>query len=169
MSTEYAVRDAREEELDTLLTLYRSYYQELKGCGMNYELDETQLPDVLRARMKSRLLLAAVAEGEDGRLVGFAFCAISRLGREHRCRGKNSVGFLQELYVVPEARRHGLASRLADYARDWLWGNDITTLSLEVLCGNPAGLAFWKRQGLVPVATICQQNLDEGDHPWKRM
>ena len=34
MNTEYAVRDAREEELDTLLTLYRSYYQELKGCGM---------------------------------------------------------------------------------------------------------------------------------------
>ena len=51
----------------------------------------------------------------------------------------------------------------------WLWGNDITTLSLEVLCGNPAGLAFWKRQGLVPVATVCQQNLDEGDHQWKRM
>ncbi len=28
MNTEYAVRDAREEELDTLLTLYRSYYRE---------------------------------------------------------------------------------------------------------------------------------------------
>lgn len=168
MRTEYAIRDAREEELDALLALYRSYYRELAGYGMNYELDEAQLPDVLRAKIKSRLLLAAVAEGEDGRLAGFSFCAISRLGREHRCRGKSSVGFLQELYVVPEARRLGLAGRLADYAKSWLRDNGITTLSLEVLCGNPAGLAFWKRQGLVPVATVCQQNLDEGDHEMKK-
>lgn len=160
MSMEYVVRDAREEELDALLALYRPYYRELESFGMNYELDGDQLPDVLRGRIKSRLLLAAVAEGEDGGLAGFVFCAVSRLSREHRCRGRNSIGFLQELYVIPAARRHGLASRLVDYARDWLRGNGITDMSLEVLCGNPAGLAFWKRQGFVPAATVCHQNLE---------
>ncbi len=158
MSMEYIIRDAREEELDALLALYRPYYQELEGFGMNYELDEAQLSGVLRGRIKSRLLLAAVAEGEG--LAGFVFCGISRLGREYRCRGGNSVGFLQELYVIPTARRQGLASRLVDYARDWLRGNGIQALSLEVLYGNPAGLAFWKRQGFVPVAAVCYQNLD---------
>ena len=166
---EFVIRDAREEELDALLALFRSYYRELEGYGMNYELDEAQLPDVLRARVKSRLLLAAVAEGADRKLAGFVFCSISRLGREYRCRGKNSVGFLQELYVVPEARRLGLAGRLVDYARNWLLGNEIRTMSLEVLCGNGAGLAFWKRQGFVPAAAVCYQDLDGGDQEWKRM
>lgn len=160
MSKEYVIRDAAEEDLDSLLTLYRPYYRELEGFGMNYELDEAQLPDVLRGKIKSRLLLAAVAEGEAGELAGFVFCAISRLGREHKCRGNNSIGFLQELYVVPEARRLGLASRLTEYAKDWLKRNGITAMSLEVLSGNPAGLAFWKRQGFVPVASVCQKNLD---------
>lgn len=160
MSTGYIVRDAREEELDALLTMYRPYFRELEGFGMQYELDEEQLPGVLLGRIRSRLLLAAVAVGEDGELAGFAFCAISRLGREYRCQGRNSIGFLQELYVVPKARRLGLASRLVDYARDWLRGNGITAMSLEVLSGNPAALAFWKRQGFVPTAAVCYQNLD---------
>lgn len=157
---DYAVRAAREDDLDVLASLYQPYYRELEGFGMNYELDGEQLPDVLRGRIKSRLMLAGVAEGEDGKLYGFVFCAISRLGREYRCRGQGSIGFLQELYVVPAARRNGLASRLVDFARDWLRENGVKSLSLEVLCGNPAALAFWKRQGLVPLATICHQNLD---------
>lgn len=160
MSMEYIIRDACEDELDAILDLYRPYYRELADFGMPYELDGGQLPDVIRGRIRSRLLLAAVAARADGELAGFVFCSISRLGREHRCRGQDRIGFLQELYVIPAARRCGLASRLVDYARDWLRSNAVTSLSLEVLQGNPAGLAFWKRQGFVPVASVCHQNLD---------
>ncbi len=155
----WTVRSAAEEDLDALLALYVSYFRELETFGMPFTLDRDALPGVLRAKIKSRLILAAVAEG-DGKLAGFCFCAISRLPKERRWRGEASAGFLEELYVVPEARRRGLASRLTDFAREWLRENQIGMITLEVLHGNPEGLAFWKKQGFAPVAAVCQQILE---------
>lgn len=158
---DYVIRPAREDELDALLALYRPYFAELKTFGMNYELDEDGLSGAILGRIKSRLLLAAVAEGGDGRLYGFVFCAVSRLSREYRCRGRGSIGSLQELYVAPEARRRGLATRLWECAKDWLRAQDVSAVQLQVLCGNPAALAFWRARGFAPLGTLCYQPLDE--------
>ncbi len=158
---DYVIRPAREDELDALLALYRPYFAELKGYGMNYELDEAGLYGTISGRIKSRLLLAAVAEGADGRLYGFVFCAVSRLGREYRCRGEGCIGSLQELYVAPGARRRGLATRLWNYADAWLRGQNVSAVQLQVLRGNPAALAFWQKCGFAPLGTLCYKPLDE--------
>lgn len=134
---EYAIRPAAAEDLPRLLDLYRAYFRGLLERGMNYELNEETLPRVLETRIRSRLILTAVAEDETGALLGFVFCSILRLSQEFLCRGQGSVGFLNDLYVDPAARRQGLARRLTAYAEDWLRENGIETLGSRFSPATP--------------------------------
>ena len=93
----YTIREAAEEDLDRLTALYRDYFADLKACGMNFDLRAENLPRVLQARVRSHLLLAAVAESEDGTAAGFAFASVLRLGAEYSCGGAASVGYINEL------------------------------------------------------------------------
>ena len=138
---EYTIRPAAAEDLPRLLDLYRAYFRGLLERGMNYELNEETLPRVLETRIRSRLILTAVAEDETGALLGFVFCSILRLSQEFLCRGQGSVGFLNDLYVDPAARRQGLARGLTAYAEDWLRENGIERLELQVLPGNAGARA----------------------------
>lgn len=156
---EYTIRPAAAEDLPRLLDLYRAYFRGLLERGMNYELNEETLPRVLETRIRSRLILTAVAEDETGALLGFVFCSILRLSQEFLCRGQGSVGFLNDLYVDPAARRQGLARRLTAYAEDWLRENGIETLELQVLPGNAEARAYWDRQCMTPVAIWCSKPL----------
>ena len=63
---ELTIRQAREEDLPQLLALYHSYHQGLLACGMNYDLNDEALPRVLETRIRSRLILTAVAEDTGG-------------------------------------------------------------------------------------------------------
>jgi len=149
------IRPAAPEDLEGLLVLYRDYHQGLLPCGMNYDVNEEALPKVLESRIRSRLILTAVAEGEDGALLGFVFCSILRLSGEYLCRGESSVGYLNDLYVAPSARGQGLARRLTAYAEGWLRENGITTMELQVLGKNESARAFWQQQGMEPIGILC--------------
>ena len=155
----YTIREAAPEDLDALITLYQSYFADLKACGMNFDLRSENLPQVLRARIRSHLLLAAVAEAEDGAIAGFAFASVLRLGAEYSCGGAASVGYVNELYVAPAARRNGLARRLADFCEDWLRGQGVTAVQAQVLTGNGAARAMWQAHGMAPVSTVYEKKL----------
>ena len=155
----YLIREAAPEDLDSLTALYRSYFADLKACGMNFDLRAENLPRVLQARIRSHLLLAGVAEAEDGTIAGFAFASILRLGAEYSCGGAASIGYVNELYVAPAARRQGLSRRLADFCEDWLRGQGVTAVQVQVLAGNSAARAMWQARGMTPVGAIYEKKL----------
>ena len=152
---EWNIRHATAEDLEALLGLYHDYHNGLLAVGMNYDLNEQNLPRVLENRVRSRLILTAVAQAESGDLVGFVFCSILRLAPEYLCRGENCVGYLNDLYVSPSARRQGLAHALTDYAEAWLREQDVKVLELQVLEQNTGAWNFWKQQDMKPVGRIC--------------
>lgn len=152
---ELTVRPGTTEDLPRLLELYGDYHRGLLEVGMNYDLNEQQLPRVLENRLRSRLILTAVAEDEEGQLHGFVFCSILRLAPEYVCRGEASVGYLNDLYVAPKARHQGLARRLTAYAEDWLRSQDISVMELQVLGENKKAQEFWKQQGMEPIGLLC--------------
>ena len=155
----YTVREAVLEDLDALTALFQDYFADLKACGMNFDLRAEELPRVLRARIRSHLLLAAVAESEDGAIAGFVFGSILRLGAEYSCDGAASVGYINELYVTPAARRQGLSRRLADFCEDWLRGQGVTAVQAQVLTGNGAARAMWQARGMAPIGAIYEKKL----------
>jgi putative acetyltransferase len=123
------VRQATEADLETLFALWDEF------CG-----PDPLPPWVDRAREHAHDgIVAAARDGlafvaEDGEPVGFACGA--RLGP--------NLGELTELYVRPEARRRGLASRLVQEVSDAL-----ATPYLRVGVGddNDAARAFYRRLG----------------------
>ena len=155
----YIIREASQEDLDSLTALYQDYFADLKACGMNFDLRAENLPRVLQARIRSHLLLAAVAESEDGAIAGFVLGSILRLSAEYSCGGAASIGYINELYVVPAARRQGLSRRLADFCEAWLRGQGVTAVQAQVLTGNSAARAMWQERGMAPVSTTYEKKL----------
>lgn len=152
---ELTIRQGNTEDLQALLGLYREYHQGLLDVGMNYDLNEEVLPRVMENRIRSRLILTAVAEDEKGMLCGFVFCSILRLAPEYLCRGESSVGYLNDLYVAPSARHQGLAQKLTAYAESWLKEQGVDIMELQVLGKNANAQEFWKKQGMEPIGTLC--------------
>ena len=152
---ELTIRQGTAEDLQSLLDLYREYHKGLLDVGMNYDLNEEVLPRVMETRIRSRLILTAVAEDEYGTLCGFVFCSILRLAPEYLCRGESSVGYLNDIYVAPSARHQGLAQNLTAYAENWLREQGVSTMELQVLGRNANAQEFWKKQGMEPIGTLC--------------
>lgn len=152
---ELTIRPGTPEDLPALLQLYRDYHKGLLDVGMNYDLNEETLPRVMENRLRSRLILTAVAENGEGELCGFVFCSILRLAPEYLCRGEASVGYLNDLYVAPEARHQGLAQKLTGYAEDWLKEQGVSVMELQVLGKNEKARGFWEKQGMESVGTLC--------------
>ncbi len=152
---ELTIRQGTAQDLPQLLRLYENYHQGLLEVGMNYDLNEETLPRVMENRLRSRLILTAVAENGAGELCGFVFCSVLRLAPEYVCRGESSVGYLNDLYVAPAARHQGLAQKLTQYAENWLKEQDISVMELQVLGKNANAREFWEKQGMEPIGTLC--------------
>ena len=152
---ELTIRQGTAEDLEQLLRLYHDYHNGLLEVGMNYDLNEETLPRVMQNRLRSRLVLTAVAENESGVLQGFVFCSSLRLAPEYTCRGEASVGYLNDLYVAPEVRHHGLAQKLTAYAENWLREQEVSVMELQVLGKNEKAQEFWKKQGMEPIGLLC--------------
>ncbi len=154
------IREATTDDIDGLTALYGEYFEELRPMGMYYTLDMATLPDVLSTRIRSRLVLTAVAEDGTG-LRGFVICTLSRLGREYKCEGSRFIGTMNELYVAADVRRRGVAGRLCDYGEAWLRERGAPGVQFQILRGNGASAELWRKRGADPVGTLYYKSFDD--------
>jgi len=98
------------------------------------------------ARLEALACRLAVAEA-DGQLIGFAH-AVVKLAPEHL--GGDRIGHIAHVYVTPAHRRSGTARDLVASLHEWLGAKQVTSIELQVVHGNEAGLAFWRSLGYSP-------------------
>jgi GNAT superfamily N-acetyltransferase len=152
-----AVRVATSEDIPALERLWRAFEHEVPPPAHvdhdpEHELGE--ISDIVAGG------LAFLAE-EDGAALGFALARRtgSRLGR------------LTDLYVVPDARRGGVAAALVHAAVEALAAQGIEHLDLEVKAANAGARAVYHRWGfaedvvvlVAPVASL-RERLAPGRH-----
>jgi ribosomal protein S18 acetylase RimI-like enzyme len=77
------------------------------------------------------------------KLVGFALLGVST--EPTLARGR--IGYIADLYVIPELRRHGLGEHLLEDALDILKTANADNVQLNVLSGNAPGIAFYEKAG----------------------
>jgi GNAT superfamily N-acetyltransferase len=121
------VRRAGRGDLGRIAPLFDAYRQ-FYGQPSDLEVSTRFLSE----RLDRDQSVVFVAE-EKGRTVGFVqmyplFSSIS-LGR---------VYVLNDLFVVPEARRNGVGAMLLDYARRWAEAEKAHYLTLSTAIDNPA-------------------------------
>jgi ribosomal protein S18 acetylase RimI-like enzyme len=152
------IRHATEADLPQLAQFWRAFEEEVPEPD-HVEVDEAQeLREIAEIVRDDVALIADDAEG--GRPIGFA------LGRR---RGPK-VARLTDLYVVPQARRRGVAEALVREVVDLYRADGIEYLDLEVMADNAPARAVYARWGfresmleLVAPVDALVQRLGGGD------
>jgi GNAT superfamily N-acetyltransferase len=152
-----AVRVATSEDIPALERLWRAFEHEVPPPAHVDHDPEQELGEIADIVAGG---LAFLAE-EDGAALGFALARRtgSRLGR------------LTDLYVVPDARRGGVAAALVHAAVEALAAQGIEHLDLEVKAANAGARAVYHRWGfaedvvvlVAPVASL-RERLAPGRH-----
>ena len=151
------VRIATSADLAVLETLWRSFEEEVPPPAHAEHDPERELAEIGEIVDSG---LAFLAE-EDGTPLGFA------LGRRTGARR----GRLTDLYVVPQARRGGVAAALTLALVEVLAADGVEHLDLDVLASNTGARAVYQRWGftedtVVLVAPVVQlrERLAPGRH-----
>jgi ribosomal protein S18 acetylase RimI-like enzyme len=151
------VRIATAADLPALEALWRAFSIEVPEPPHETVDPETELGEVRTIVADG---LGFVAEA-DGAAVGFALARVRNA----------TVGRLTDLYVVPEARRTGLAQALVEAVAEALGERGVTHVDLEVMSGNTDARAVYQHWGFVehtlvlaaPVDTL-RERLTPGRH-----
>ena len=129
------IRDARPGDVPALRPLWLAFEEEIpEPPWVDVDTDD-ELRDL--AETLDRGTVAVVAENQTGELAGFAVAR--RWGRR--------LGRITDLYVVPAARRQGLAGRLTARIVERLHDLGLDTVQLEVVAANEYARAIYARWG----------------------
>jgi GNAT superfamily N-acetyltransferase len=134
--SEVTVREASLNDLDAVTALfdaYRVFYRKASNPEAAREYMRERL-----SRGESRVFLALV----DGRAVGFM-----QLYPTFTSVDLGTMWILNDLYVDPDARRHGIASRLLQRAEDLGRETGAAKLFLRTERINEAGKACYEQAG----------------------
>lgn len=124
--------------------------------------DEAELDAVLAVPTSRGITL--VAESDDGRLVGFAELAVRPFA--DGCH-TSPVAYLEGIWVDPEARRGGTASKLVREGEAWARSLGLTEIASDCEIDNRVSLEFHLASGFEEVQrSICfRRSLVAGPHP----
>jgi ribosomal protein S18 acetylase RimI-like enzyme len=134
-----AIAAATEADLTALLPLFAGYldfYQVPKPLG--------QIQAFLHARLTKGDAQLFIARDAQGEAQGFV-----QLYPLQASLALESSWLLSDLYVLPSARRQGVAESLMNAARDYAHASGACGLQLETAKTNLAGQALYERLGYV--------------------
>jgi len=152
------IRRAAEDDLPTLERLWRAFEQEIPEPEHVVVDPDEELREIAEIVAGETALLAE--DATTGEALGYA------LGRRHEGR----VARLADLYVVPKARRRGVAEALVREVVDVHRGNGAEYLQLEVVPSNAGARAVYARWGfretqvelVAPIGPLAERLGGEG-------
>ncbi|MGE5599663.1 MAG: N-acetyltransferase family protein [Bacteroidota bacterium] len=112
---------------------------------------------------KNTAVMLAVGDGmiivarSDGEAVGFIYGQIQAHSPVFL---PGRLGYISDLYVKPECRRHGLGRLLFLALRDWFAARGVETLDLQAYLASAGASAFWRRMGFEVYAEKMRLEID---------
>ena len=128
-----SVRKATEADRGALRELYGAFFAEVETpayWGVTLDSELAEVDEILADGL-------AIVAVEDGEVVGFALAR----------RREGTRGLLSDIYVQPESRRRGHATRLAGAVADALHERGATHITLSVHVANAPARAAYARWG----------------------
>ena len=138
-------RTATEEDFPTLAAMYarlNAYFYEM-GYRLPHPENVGQVWLDSFRRTLGRFSQVFVAE-MDGEVVGFMLCRVKRVPAH---MGGVLVGELSDMWIVEKARRKGIGDKLSRLALDWLRGQGVHSVEIQVLRDNEASWKLYERMG----------------------
>jgi GNAT superfamily N-acetyltransferase len=142
---EISIRRARDRDVATIVKLW----QELQHANTGYDARLATKPSApswyegfIRLQLEHENAAVFVAE-VDGRLVGYVFGQVM----QRPTLAEGDCGYVADLCVTPAHRGHGIGRRLYQELRAWFTRSGVRHLEVQVVRGNPASQAFWRKMG----------------------
>ena len=141
------IREAAEKDLDRLARLIYRFYSFNEEFDPAWALDESaeSIAKELAAEYLSSDDLVLVAD-YDNEVVGYIRVVIS----ENRILASKRIGIIKELYVIPQYRGRGIASRLITEAQERLSDRGVKHISAEFPTANYVAEKFYKSLSFRP-------------------
>lgn len=153
------VRRAQRDDQERLGTLWRAFLDEQAALDDRLDIADDALERwhndfPMWLDDETRRIYVARA---DGAIQGFA--TAHRTGPPPIYAPAHEV-YLDELYVVPEARRQGLGRQLVQAVQHWAEQLPAARIRLQMMSANDAANAFWEALGATPFSTSMTMELD---------
>lgn len=153
------LREATLDDAIRLKTLYLDMYTFLGNFSLPYSMDEESLADILKILIKAKTTTILVAEVEED-MYGFITMEVAKLDRKLTLEPTNILGFIRDLYIVPEKRGMGLAHRILQQAEDLLLDIGATAIECNVLVDNLDAVNFWESKGYRKMAHVMYKRIN---------
>jgi GNAT superfamily N-acetyltransferase len=135
-----------EGEWPALATLFRGLHEHhlpLMGATLRNDWEARQREGIEDQVRAGDVVILVAADG--GRPIGLIHGHIA----EHPII-EDRVGFVDNAYVRPEARRQGVLSALLERIEGWFREKGAHSAQLNVVVGNEEATAAWKAKGYEP-------------------
>jgi len=162
MPDTFTIRRAARQDEEGLRTLWLDFLNEQAAMDSRFKIAEDaeeRWRNDYEALLKAERRRIYVAE-RDGELAGFITAAryaplpIYALASEV---------FVEEIYVRPDARHHGIGEHLLGAVRAWADELKADRLRIVALSDNAEGRAFWERAGAKPFSVTYTIEFDRED------
>ena len=145
------IREAMESDVEQaagLLVRFYTFNEEFDPAWSAVESVE-KAQEILRASLGDPSTIVLVAEFE-GRIVGLARAFLV----EEPMLANAPIGVLKELYVIPEMRRRGIATRLVEEMGEALRSKGAKALAAEFPARNMVAESFYEKLGFRPFKSV---------------
>lgn len=132
----FIVRNLQEGDLEGWLELRTHLWDQVSE-----DEHKAEMMDILEHTDSQ---FVAIAEGEDGRPVGFLEASIRPFVED--CH-TDHVGYLEGWFVEPEYRFHGVGRHLVRAAEDWARKKGCTEMASDAEIGNDISLEAHQKLG----------------------
>lgn len=153
------VRRAQRDDQDRVGTLWIDFLNEQAALDDRFAIADDALErwtNDYAVWLSDETQAIFVAE-QDGAVEGFA--TAHRWGPPPIYAASSEV-YLDELYVAPAARRHGLGTQLVRAVRHWAESVGAGRIRLQTMTANDAARSFWAALDAAPFTTTLTMELD---------
>lgn len=145
------IRRATLKDLDALVSLRRASMIELdKPDRTILDKADRVFHRWARSRMKTKRLVAWLAEKRDGTVVGCG-CVWLQPVHPNPQRKRNHRPYLLSMYTEPKSRGRGVATKIVQAAMDWSRMQGYQTLALH---SSDIGRGVYRRLGFKPTSEM---------------
>lgn len=153
------LRAAEREDIDSLTSLWVDLVagQRSFGAHLESEANRQSASDVIAQYVHADGVRVATDRADGERLVGFVMFHVERGMYDQDV----TRGIVENVYVAPSYREHGIGSRLITVAESALRDRGASVIALSVLADNERARSLYRNRGYRPHRITMERRIDE--------